>query len=77
MDPAMNECELIDSCPFFLGELAEKPVETEGLKEKYCRNNNLNCARYMIVQAAGREKIPENLYPDEKIVAYQIIAELG
>ena len=73
----MKECELIDTCPFFQGELAEKPVEIEELKEKYCKSNNLNCARYMIVQAAGREKIPDNLYPDEKAVAYGIIAELS
>jgi len=77
MDPAMNECEFIEKCPFFQGKLAEKPVETEELKEKYCKNNNLNCARYMIVQAAGPEKMPEDLYPDEKIIAYQIIAELS
>jgi len=77
MEYAMNECELMETCPFFQGKLAEKPVEIEELKEKYCRSNNLNCARYMIVQAAGRDKIPEDLYPDEKIVAYQVIAELG
>lgn len=73
----MNECEFINKCPFFLGKLAEKPVETEELKEKYCRKNNLNCARYMVAQAAGPEKIPADLYPDEKIVAYGIIAELS
>jgi len=75
MEYTMNECEFIKKCPFFLGELAEKPVETEELKDKYCRNNNLNCARYMISQAAGEAKIPENLYPDEKTIAYQVIAE--
>jgi len=76
MEHAMNECEFIKTCPFFLGELAEKPVKTEEMKEKYCRNNNLNCARYMISQAAGPEKIPADLYPNEKDIAYQIIAEL-
>jgi len=73
----MSECELIEKCPFFLGELVEKPVEIEKLKEQYCKSNNLNCARYMIVQAAGLEKMPADLYPDEKIVAYQIIADLN
>lgn len=72
----MSECEFIEECPFFQDKLVEKPVEVEELKEKYCRNNNLNCALYMIAQAVGKEKIPPHLSPDEKTIAYQIIAEL-
>lgn len=72
----MGECEFIEKCPFFHDKLAEKPVQIDELKEKYCRNNNLNCARYMIAQAAGKEKMPPDLYPDEKAVAYQVIADL-
>ena len=73
----MAECELIDKCPFFSGQLAERADEREELKEKYCKNNNLNCARYMIASSVGKEQIPPNLYPDEKIAAYAIIAEKG
>ena len=73
----MAECELIEKCPFFHGKLADKPVEVNELKEKYCRTNNLNCARYMIVQSVGKEHMPEDLYPHEKTVAYGIIAEKG
>jgi len=72
----MGECEYIDKCPLFHGRLAEKPVEIEELKEKYCRKNNLNCARYMIATAAGKDKMPPDLYPHEKVIAYQMIAEL-
>ena len=73
----MGECELIDKCPFFSGQLADKPVEIEDLKEKFCKNNNLNCARYMIANALGKEHMPPNLYPHEKAVAYGVIAEKG
>mgnify|MGYP000219920814 CR=1 FL=1 len=73
----MAECEFIDKCPFFAGKLAEKPVEIEELKDKYCRQNNLNCARYMIAQSVGKEHMPPDLYPHEKTVAYEIIAEKG
>ena len=45
------------------------------MKEKYCRNNNLNCARYMVVNALGKEKMPAELYPHEKDRAYMVIAE--
>ena len=72
----MGDCEFIEMCPFFQDKLAEKPVEIEELKEKYCRKNNLNCARFMIAQAVGKEKMPPDLYPDEKTIAYQVIAEL-
>ena len=72
----MGDCEFIERCPFFQGKLAEKPVEIEELKIKYCKGNNLNCARYMIAQAAGKEKMPPDLYPDDKVIAYQVIAEL-
>ena len=73
----MAECEFIDSCPFFQGKLAEKAVEVEELKEKYCRTNNLHCARYMVATAVGKDKVPPDLYPNETDVAYKIIAEEG
>jgi len=71
----MSRCEFIIKCPFFLGELAEKPVKIEELKMKYCEENNLNCARYMIAQAVGSESMPADLYPHEKDIAYKVIAE--
>ena len=71
----MSRCEFIENCPFFHGKLAEKPVQIEELKTKYCENNNLNCARYMIAQAVGKELMPPDLYPNEKTVAYEVIAE--
>ncbi len=72
----MGECEFFKGCTFFQENPVEKPDKIEELKEKYCRNNSLNCARYMIAQAVGKEKIPPHLSPDEKTIAYQIIAEL-
>ena len=71
----MGQCEIIEECPFYQGELADKGVDVDELKEKYCRNNSLNCARYMIVQSVGKEHMPADLYPHEKAVAYGVIAE--
>lgn len=65
----MGECEFMDGCAFFNGDRSEE------LKEKYCRNNNLNCARYMIANAVGNEAVPDDLAPDQKDQAYMIIAE--
>lgn len=71
----MGECEFIAGCPFFNGQLAGDPEKIETLKEKYCRTNNLNCARYMVANALGKEKMPTELFPDQKDRAYLVIAE--
>ena len=64
----MGECEFIGGCPFFNGD------NDEVLKEKYCRNNNLNCARYMVANALGKEFMPKDLEPNQKEIAYMTIA---
>ncbi len=71
----MAKCEFIEACPFFHDKLGNKPDEVEDMKEKYCKSNNLNCARYMVVNSLGKEKMLPDLYPDEKTRAYMLIAE--
>lgn len=75
MEILMGACEFIEKCPFFQDKLENKPAEVEELKTKYCKENNLNCARYMVAHALGKEKMPPNLYPHEKDRAYIVIAE--
>lgn len=71
----MAECELINECPFFNDKIAGDEEKITLMKDKYCRKNNLNCARYMIATAVGREAVPLDLTPDEKTKAYEIISE--
>jgi hypothetical protein len=71
----MQECELIESCPFYKGKLEGDTKQIEELKEKYCRKNNLNCARYMIFMALGRESMPKELFPHQKDRAYEVISQ--
>ncbi|MBN2736209.1 MAG: hypothetical protein JXR70_04450 [Spirochaetales bacterium] len=71
----MAECEFINKCPFFHDKLENKPDSIQELKKKYCLDNNLNCARYMVAISLGPEKMPSNLYPHEKDRAYVVIAE--
>jgi hypothetical protein len=70
----MQECELINTCPFYNGQLQGDLRQIEEMKDKYCRKNNLNCARYMIFIALGREKMPEGLFPHQKNKAYELIS---
>ena len=70
----MAECEFIEKCPFFNDKLGNIPDKVDDLKAKYCKNNNLNCARYMVVNALGKDHMPPDLYPHEKERAYTVIA---
>ncbi|MBN2628051.1 MAG: hypothetical protein JXA95_15390 [Spirochaetales bacterium] len=65
----MADCENLGGCPFFNGE------NDEEMKTKYCKNNNLNCARYMVSNSCGKDKVPADLAPNEKEKAYLIIVE--
>lgn len=69
----MAECELIDKCPFFNNNTGETEKITQ-MQEKYCKTNNLNCARYLVVTAIGSEAVPSDLAPDQKTKAYEIIS---
>ncbi len=71
----MNECEFIEQCPFFNGQLQGDLRKIEAMKQKYCRTNNLNCARYMVAHALGKDHMPKDLFPDQKTIAYSVIAE--
>lgn len=71
----MLECELIEGCPFYNGYLKGDENKIEAMKEKFCRKNNLNCARYMIFMALGRGSVPPELFPHQKNKAYQIISQ--
>ncbi|MDA3958210.1 hypothetical protein [Oceanispirochaeta sp.] len=73
----MGECEFIEKCLFFNNKLNNKSEKIEEMKVQYCQSNNLNCARYMVANALGKEMMPEKLFPHEKLRAYLVIAENG
>ncbi|MDC7235901.1 MAG: hypothetical protein PQJ58_21945 [Spirochaetales bacterium] len=73
----MGECEFIEKCPFFNDALSGDFDAIDDMKVKYCKSNNLNCARYMVANALGKEFMPSNLFPHEKQRAYLEIAENG
>ena len=69
----MADCELLKGCLFFNDKM---PMETgmgKIYKGKYCQGDNSVCARYMVAKNAGREKVPQNLYPNMIDKANQII----
>jgi hypothetical protein len=61
----MAECDLINTCIFFNDKMANTPSTAEIFKTLYCRGDSEKCARMMVVKAAGREKVPADLFPNQ------------
>lgn len=70
----MADCELLAGCLFF----NDKMKGTEGLaslyKQKYCKGDNSQCARYTVFKKLGRPAVPEDLFPNMMDRAMQIVA---
>ena len=69
----MPRCELLDTCVFFRGQMAEMPDLAELQKKKYCLGDNSICARYRVCKRLGREKVPPDLFPIDMKRAEKII----
>lgn len=69
----MADCKLLETCLFFNDKMANMPSTAEVVKIRYCREENSGCARYMIYNAVGREKVPQDLFPNHVERAKQII----
>ena len=70
----MPECEHIENCPYFKGELANFVPETVEITKKcYCLKDNSSCARYL-VKMAGLP-VPDDLSPNDIQTAKSIIAK--
>jgi hypothetical protein len=70
----MANCELLEKCLFFNDKMGNRPGMAEMYKKKYCRGDNSDCARHMVVEAMGREKVPTNLFPNQADEAKRIIS---
>jgi hypothetical protein len=71
----MGNCEQLPTCAFYNEKLKDLPGLSEGLKRLYCWNETPNCARFMVLKAIGREKIPLDLFPNELERAKTIISQ--
>ena len=60
----MADCECLPGCVFFNDKMAKMPSTTDLFKKRYCKGDNINCARYMVFKALGKEKVPPYLYPN-------------
>jgi hypothetical protein len=71
----MADCELISACPFFNDRMKNMPAMSNIYKRNYCQGDHTNCARYMVREKLGKEKVPGDLYPNQQDRANMLIAE--
>jgi hypothetical protein len=69
----MGECELTAGCIFFNDKMADMPSMASMMKTVYCKSDPGKCARYMIVKAVGRDKVPTDLFPNQVDKAAAVI----
>ena len=69
----MDECEL-KPCPFFNATTAKFLVLEEILKQRYCLGKKSECARYIVYEKLGAEKVPLDLFPYETDKAIRVIS---
>ena len=69
----MADCELINGCIFFNDKMQNMPATAEMLKNKFCRDQSNQCARYMVFKTLGREQVPADLFPQQQDRAEEIL----
>ena len=71
----MADCELLKTCIFFNDKMQNMPSTAEVIKTRYCRGDYADCARFTIVKTMGREKVPQDLFPNQIEKAREIISD--
>jgi hypothetical protein len=59
------DCKRLLTCPFFNDQMADMPSMANIIKQRYCRGDSSQCARYMVAEVLGREGVPADLYPSQ------------
>ncbi len=71
----MADCQSLVACPFFNDKMANMPTIAGLMKRHKCQGYFEDCARYMVKSKKGKEMVPDNLFPNQKERALQIINE--
>lgn len=57
------DCEKIRLCPFYNNFMPNMPENSEEMKQKFCKGDKTQCARYFAINNMGF--MPEGLFPDK------------
>lgn len=70
----MPDCKCLPQCLFFNDKMQNMPTAAGLLKKRLCQGDNSQCARFMVLTALGREKVPVDLSPNQLDRAKTLIA---
>jgi hypothetical protein len=76
-DTPMPDCKCLPLCPFFNDKMQNMPAAAALLKKRLCQGDNSQCARFMVLGALGRDKVPADLSPNQQDRAKSLIASGG
>lgn len=66
-------CELTSICIFFNDQMQGKPAMLALYKAQYCHADNSQCARYTVYLALGRDAVPRDMYPNDRLRALRVV----
>ena len=70
----MGRCEMADGCIFFNDKMQDYPFAADQMKQQYCLDDSVGCARHIVVDALGREHVPRDLFPHDADRARRVVA---
>jgi len=73
----MEKCPYLPGCVFFNDKMLGKPATAELYKQTYCLDSPKQCARLIVREALGKEKVPADLFPNDRARADAILADAG
>ncbi len=68
----MVECPFAPTCPFFSDRMKNMPAAAELMKKRYCFDDHKGCARFIVWEKMGMDRVPEDLYPNQREKAMKI-----
>ena len=71
----MALCEKLEKCPFYNDKMDINKGVGAMYKKKYCENDKMQCARYIVATKLGSEYVTNNLYPNMNDNAEKLLDE--
>jgi hypothetical protein len=69
----MRDCEYLNTCLFLKDTLEGMPACSDLYKRTYCKGGYQTCARFVVLQAIGRENVPGDLLPNDSARAQELV----
>ncbi|MCP4898054.1 MAG: hypothetical protein GY906_13870 [bacterium] len=73
----MSQCDNLADCRFFNGQMNEAPAIADMMKRRFCFGHSDECARIIVSSTLGGQAVPQELAPNDRRGAEEILARRG